>query len=314
MTTPERDFAARVLGGTEVPDVDAARARIMARSAKPARRTAMPASRILGVAALLALAIALAGPATAVVRNVINAVVFNGARIATQPESMGSILRSFTVDRHFHFAPGSRPQRCVSNGLEARRVTGLRLPIVAHLPSGVRAARCAYQVMLGGTQTYALDPLVAQSHGLTLPGDLAKATVVFADGRGLLQHYVDAKDSRHRYMLQTLPEQSFIVHGATLAQLVAWYSHELNTTPGQRRTMSDLLMAHPTNAWHPEFPGIPQGGHVAESSVNGSPAFAFTNLRMAALTWFAPGRIYTFFGPPDSIDELHRMAESVTTP
>ena len=314
MTTPEHDFAARVLGGTETPDLDAALARITARSAKPARRAATPASRILGVAALLALAIALAGPAIAVVRNVINAVVFNGARITTQPESMGSILRSFAVDQHFHFAPGSRPQRCVPSGVEARRVTGLRLPTVAHLPSGFRTARCAYEVMLGGTHTYALDSVVAQSHGLTLPEDLAKATIVLADGHGLLQHYVDAKNSRHPFTLQTVPEPSFSVHGATLARLVAWYSHELNTTPGQRRTMSDLLQPHPTAAWHPEFPGILREGHLTESSVNGSTAFAFTNPRMAALTWFAPGRVYTFFGPPDSIDELHRMAESVTTP
>jgi hypothetical protein len=314
MTTPEHDFAARVLGGTETPDLDAALARITARSAKPARSMATPASRFLGVAALLALAIALAGPATAVVRNVINAVVFNGARITTQPESMDSILRSFAVDQHFHFAPGSRPQRCVSNGVKARRFTGLRLPIVAHVPPGVHAAGCAYEVILGGTQRFALDQVVAQSHGLALPQGLAKATIVFTNGRGLLQHYVDAKNSHQDFVLQTVPERTLSMHGATLAQLVAWYTHEPSTTPGQRRTMSDLLTPHPTNAWHPEFPGILREGHVAESSVNGSTAFAFTNPRMAALTWFVPGRVYTFFGPSDSIDELHRMAESVTTP
>lgn len=175
---------------------------------------------MLGAAALLALV----GPATAVVRNVINAVVFRGARITMRPESIGSILRSFAVDQHFHFASKSSPQRCV-----------------------------------------------------------------------------DEKDSCRLYALETDPERTFSVHGAMLGQLVAWYTHEPTTTPGQRRTMSDLLSPHPTTAFHPEFNGILRGGHVAEASVADSAAFAFTNPRM------------TFFGPPDSIDELHRMAESVTT-
>ncbi len=314
MTTSDRDFAARILGGSETPDVDAALARVTVRLAKTPRRTVSPAFRILAIAAMLALAIALAGPAAAVVRNVINAVAFSGARITTQPESMGGVLRSFAVYKRFNFEFKSPPQRCISSGVEARRLTGLRLPVVAYVPSGLRADRCAYEGVLGGTQTWVFDPLVARSHGLTLPEDLAKASIVFVNGRGLLQAYVDTKDPNHRFVLETVPERTFSVHGASLERLVAWYIHESNTTPGQRRTISDLLTPHPSIAVYPENRGIWQGGHIAEVSVNGSAAIAFTGPRMAALTWYAPGRSYLLYGPSGSLEQLHAMAESVTTP